>query len=259
MSPAVPGGRFADQTALVTGGSRGIGVAIARRLASEGARVLATSRLGDAGAEMIAPGVQFVRADVCDERAVAAAVKTAGDGRSLDICVANAGVLLVEDFLHADTSGWDRLVRTNLLGVMLSFRVAAEQMAAAGRGGKLVAVASTSGLRGEARTAAYSASKAGVIALVESLASELGPRGITVNAVAPGEVDTQMHAKAIDEVAVARRRSVEAVREDLVGEIPLGRLGSAEDVAAAVAFLASRDADYITGTALRIDGGSSLT
>ena len=233
----------------MTGGAAGIGEAIARRFAADGASVVVLD-----AAE--APGSQGVIADVTDPAQVADAVRQAAGAEGIDICVANAGVSLMEDFLSEPPERWELVLRVNLLGVMITLQAAAAAMASAGRGGRLLATASIAGLHGEPGSAAYCASKAGVIGLIKTLAIELAPLGITANAVAPGQIDTAMNARDLETVGSrSGRTAASLLQEHLDRRVPAGRLGTPDEVAALFAFLASDAAAFINGEVLRIDGG----
>jgi NAD(P)-dependent dehydrogenase (short-subunit alcohol dehydrogenase family) len=243
------------KTAVVTGGAAGIGRATALRLAAEGAGVLVIDRA--APAEPFPDSVLVAEGDVTDAASLETAMALLGDGP--DICVANAGISLVEDFVDGDLDAWRRVLDVNLLGVMVTFQVAARRMIAAGRGGRLLATSSLAGIRGEPTIAAYCASKAGVIAVVKTLAVELAPHRITVNAVAPGQIDTDMNARDVVATAEAEGRSPDEVRAELIRtRVPLGRMGAPHEVAALFAFLASDDAAFVTGETVRIDGAELL-
>jgi NAD(P)-dependent dehydrogenase (short-subunit alcohol dehydrogenase family) len=189
---------------------------------------------------------------------MAAAVSTAGDGVGIDVCVANAGLLLIEDFVDGDVEGWRRIVDVNVIGTMVTVREAARAMIASGRGGRIVLIASNAGLRGEAGAAVYSATKGALVALMQGLAVELAGVGIRVNAVAPGEVDAGMNTAAMAKLAAIAQVPEEGFRSQVIERIPARRMASAQDVAAAVAFLASDDAAHVTGLALPVDGGQLL-
>jgi NAD(P)-dependent dehydrogenase (short-subunit alcohol dehydrogenase family) len=240
------GGPLTGRRALVTGGAAGIGAAAARRLSADGAVVTVVDT---------APSATLV-ADVTDPAQMAEAVEAAAGEVGLDICIANAGVSLMEDFTAGTLASWERVLSVNLLGVMITLQAAARAMVDGGRGGRLLATASIAGLHGESGSSAYCASKAGVIGLVKTLAVELAPWQIRVNAVAPGQIDTAMNARDLETVG---RRSGESphalLREHLDRRVPARRLGTPDEVAALFAFLASDEAAFITGEVLRIDGG----
>jgi NAD(P)-dependent dehydrogenase (short-subunit alcohol dehydrogenase family) len=233
-------GSLEGRRALVTGAATGIGAATVARFRAEGAHVIGV----DAD-----PAFGGVVADVTDPDQIAAAVLATGE---LDICVANAGISLMEPFLEGGLGSWERVLRVNLLGVMNTLQQAALAMP---RGGRLLATASIAGMRGEADASAYSASKAGVIGLVRALAIELSPLGFTVNAVAPGQIDTRMNSADLETVSRREGRPAqELLQAHLDQRVPARRLGTPDEVAAVFAFLAS-DAAFITGTVVTIDGG----
>jgi NAD(P)-dependent dehydrogenase (short-subunit alcohol dehydrogenase family) len=234
---------FAGRRALVTGGLSGIGAATVRVLEEARARVAVLDR--DAGADVIAD----VRDAVGMDAAVAAAAEVL-DGAP-DVLVASAGVYRIAPLLELDPAEWDDVLDTNLRGTFLAGRAVARLLIAAGRGGAIVNLASTAALVGDAAepTAHYNASKAGVVALTRQMAIELAPHKIRVNCVCPGVIDTPM-LRLMDDPAAGERHLRESV--------PLGRLGTAEEVARVIAFLASDEAAYVTGVAVPIDGGSTL-
>jgi NAD(P)-dependent dehydrogenase (short-subunit alcohol dehydrogenase family) len=251
--------RLEGKRALVTGGRRGIGLAVSRRLQTEGAELVVVHRVDGPPCPSDLDGLRQVAADVTDREAMARAVEVAAEGSRLDICVANSGLYAERElFLDAPTQVWDHVLRINLLGVLVTFQAAARHMTAHGEGGRLLATASIAGLRGEKECPAYSAGKAGVVALVQSLSVVLAPSAITVNAIAPGPVDTAMARQAIADVAASTGRTPEAVRERRQSRIPLRQLGDVDEVAALFAFLASDEAGHITGETIRIDGGEIL-
>ena len=226
---------------LVTGAASGIGAATVARFMAEGAEVLGVDA---------APDHRGLVADVTDPDQMAAVIESAGE---LDVCVANAGVSLMEPFLEGGIDSWRRVLEVNLVGVMITLQAAARAMP---RGGRLLATASIAGIHGERNASAYCAAKAGVIALVKTLAIELAPRGITANAVAPGQIATAMNRRDLELAAErAGRAPDELLREHLAGRVPAGRLGDPEDVAAAFAFLASDEAAFVSGAVILVDGG----
>ena len=239
---------------LVTGAAAGIGAATARRFVADGAAVVALD-MAAAGADD-APNLRHIAGDVTDAAQVASAVEVAAGDDGLDVCVANAGVSLMEPFLAGGVDSWERVLRVNLLGVMITLQAAARSMVEAGRPGRLLATASIAGLHGEPGGAAYCASKAAVIGLVRALAVELAPHRITVNAAAPGQIDTAMNARDLETVGRSSGRSPkELLDEHLEQRVPARRLGTPAEVAALFAYLATDDAAFITGEVIRIDGG----
>ncbi len=238
------------QVALVTGASRGIGQAISLKLASEGVFVIATATT-DTGANatvaaILAQGgaAQAVRLDVADSAAVEALFKKiAAEHGRLDILVNNAGITKDGLMMRMKDSDWDSVLDTNLKGTFNCMREASKLMTKA-RYGRVVNISSVVGEMGNPGQANYCASKAGLFGLTKSAARELAKRNITVNAVAPGFIETDMTA-ALPEKG----------REALLQNIPMERLGSADDVAYAVGFLVSPQAAYITGQVLSVNGG----
>lgn len=253
--------RLEGKVALVTGAASGNGRAIALRFAREGAAVVCAdiredpdrdgADTGRATHDEIAAtggGAAFVRCDVTDaeqvQRAVAAAVATYG---RLDVAVANAGVNLgVHDLVDEPFAEYERTVAVNQHGVWWTCREAARQMLAQGDGGRLIAIASIASLVASPSGVAYNASKGAVLQLVRTLAAQLAPHRITVNAVCPGFVRTAMTKETQSDPERYSR---------VVAMHPLGRLGEPEDVAGAAFFLASEDAAFVTGVALPVDGG----
>jgi len=241
-----------SRIALVTGGSSGLGRAMVAALAWGGARVAFTYRSNAAGAQAVAAelpppaevvalqGDVGVEADVA--RIVAAAVARFG---GLDILVNNAGITRDALVLRMRPEDWQTVLDTNLTGAVRCCRQALPHLLAS-KAGRIINIASIAGIVGSAGQVNYSAAKAGLIGLTEVLARELAPSGITVNAVAPGVIDAGIVAGMPEQV---RRRLVEVV--------PMGRMGTAEEVAALVVFLASREAGYITGQTIAVDGGTT--
>ena len=242
-------GKLTGKKAIVTGASRGIGLAIATELAREGADVaiLSTSVKEDLAAKLFSElGVQVksYACNVADSETVQSVFKQIiADMGTVDILVNNAGITRDGLLMRMKDEDFDAVIATNLRSVFLCTRAVARTMMG-NRSGHIVNVSSINALRGQAGQSNYAAAKAGVIGLTRTNAMELAARGITVNAVAPGFIDTDMTAKLSPEV-----------REKYAAQIPLGRLGQPEDVAKLVAFLASDDAKYITGQIIGVDGG----
>ncbi|AHY46670.1 3-oxoacyl-[acyl-carrier-protein] reductase [Rubrobacter radiotolerans] len=242
------------RVALVTGGGRGIGRAVAVKLAEAGADVAVTYRSNDAEAEKTAAAVrkqgrkcELYKGDVAsaeDVERIFASVKDSF-GR-LDILVNNAGITRDNLLMRMKEREFDEVIETNLKGAYLCTKAAIRPMIRA-RWGRIVNITSVVGISGNAGQANYAASKAGVIGLTKSVARELANRNITVNAVAPGYVETELTASLPDDV-----------KEQILAQTPLGRFAHAEEVAASVAFLCGEEAGYITGQTLAVDGGMTM-
>ncbi len=242
------------KVALVTGASRGIGKAIAIELARQGVHV-AVNFAGNAQkaeevvAEVQSLGVQAlaIKADVANSEEVIAMVKQTIEAfGSLDILVNNAGITRDGLIMRMKEEDWDAVINTNLKGVFNCTKAVTRQMMKQ-RYGRIVNISSVVGVLGNAGQANYVAAKAGVIGLTKTLARELANRNITVNAVAPGFIETDMTDELPDEI-----------KQELLKQIPLGKLGKAEDIASVVRFLVSEDANYMTGQTLHVDGGMAM-
>ncbi len=245
---------FTGKNVLVTGGTRGIGRAVVEGFAAAGARVAFTYRSSAVEAEALMTalaeqGVEVLtfQSDAASaegaNKVVEGVVKTWG---SLDVLVNNAGITRDGLMLRMNEADWDAVIDTNLKGIF-NFSKAAYRPMMKQRSGKIINMSSVVGVTGNPGQTNYAASKAGIIGFSKSLAKELGSRGVTVNVVAPGYVETDMTA-----------RLPEAAREAMLGAVPLGRPARAEDIAGAVLFLASPAADYITGHVLHVDGGLAM-
>jgi len=237
--------------AIITGGTRGIGLAIARKLANDGYDLLLTYRGDEEAAKTAeqelassARRVMVIAADVSTaegaQLTIDTAVKQLG---GLDVLVNNAGITRDNLIMRMKEEDWDAVISTNLKGAFLTSKAAIRPMLRQ-RGGRIINLTSVVGLVGNAGQANYAAAKAGLVGLTKSLAKEVGSRGITVNAVAPGFIDTRLTDILPEDI-----------KTSLLANTPLGRFGSPEDVANAVAFLASPEAAFITGNTLSVDGG----
>ncbi|WP_346706501.1 3-oxoacyl-[acyl-carrier-protein] reductase [Merdimonas faecis] len=245
---------LAGKVALVTGASRGIGKAIACKLAREGAKVIINYNGSKEKAEAVKSEIEAAggqaevyQCDVSDYTACETFIQTViKEEGSLDILVNNAGITKDGLLMKMSEEDFDKVLDTNLKGAFNTIRFASRQMLRQ-KGGRIINMSSVVGVSGNAGQANYAASKAGVIGLTKAAARELASRGITVNAIAPGFIETDMTDVLSDKV-----------KEASEAQIPLGHFGKPEDVAAAAAFLASEEARYITGQVLHVDGGMCM-
>ena len=239
--------------AFVTGASRGIGKSVALRLAADGRHVVLASRsegpLSEVKAQIEEAGgkASVCAVDISDRKAFAEAVEgVASEHGRLDILVNNAGITRDNLLLRMSDEEWDSVIETNLTSAFVAMRAAARAMMK-GRFGRIVNIASTSGLVGNAGQANYAASKSGLVGITRTVARELGGKGITANVVAPGFIQTDMTANL-----------PESVLESVKGLIQVKRLGTPEDIAAAVAYVTSDDAGFLTGQVIAVDGGMTM-
>ncbi|MBS1270977.1 MAG: 3-oxoacyl-[acyl-carrier-protein] reductase FabG [Candidatus Marinimicrobia bacterium] len=242
-----------DKTVLVTGGSRGIGYTIAQSFAEQGANVVISSRSEDTlqqAAENLSEHGQVypIPCDVSDAKSVKDLIKEIiEEFGSLNVLVNNAGITRDNLMLRLNESDWDAVLNTNLKGAFLCTKFASRQMLRQ-KSGCIINISSVVGITGNPGQTNYAASKAGILGLTKSTAQEFSSRGIRVNAIAPGYIETDMTDELNDKQ-----------REELTGRIPLGRIGSPEDVAGTALFLASPLAGYITGQVFRVDGGMVMS
>lgn len=245
-----------DKGVLISGASRGIGLATAQRFLEEGSRVFLCGLESDEvraavdGLRTLDGAAGRVEGMACDVSDEGAAQHFVAEGErwlnGIDILINNAGIAWEEPFLDITPEHWDRILAVNLRGMFLVAQATARRMVARGRGGVIVLMSSKNGLAGEVKYGHYNASKGGIILLMKTMALELGPHGIRVNALCPGYIVTPL-SESID--------SPEFVADYAQRYIPLGRVGRVEEVAAAYAFLASDDASFIHGAELLVDGG----
>ena len=242
--------QLSGKTALITGASGGIGSAIAKNLSHQGAHVVLhgtrAGRLEELASE-IGSNVSVVTANLSDRAAVGSLVAEAAKATgAIDILVNNAGITRDNLFMRMKDEEWDDVLEVNLTSSMLLCRSAIRAMMKA-RWGRIISISSIVGVTGNPGQTNYAASKAGMIGFSKSLAAEVASRGITVNIVAPGFIETPMTDELADEQ-----------KQKLLANVPAGRLGSSQEVAAAVSFLASEEAAYMTGSTLHVNGGMAM-
>ncbi len=236
-----------SRSVLITGGNRGIGLAIARAFADSGDKVAITYRTGEPPAALTELGVLAVKCDITDTEQVEQAYKEIEDEHGpVEVLIANAGVTKDQLLMRMSEDDFTSVLDTNLTGTFRVVKRANRAMLRAKKG-RVVLISSVVGLLGSAGQANYAASKAGLVGFARSLARELGSRNITFNVVAPGFVDTDMTKVLTEEQ-----------RSGIVSQVPLGRYAQPEEIAAAVKFLASDDASYITGAVIPVDGGLGM-
>ncbi len=242
------------KTAFVTGGGSGVGAVIAEMLAEAGAQVVICGRRA-APLDAVAarhPNIRAVTCDITDEAAVTAAIAEAAP----DIVIANAGASESAPFVRTELAAFQRMMTVNLTGTFLTLREGAKAMQGKSWG-RLIAIASTAGLKGYPYVAPYAAAKHGVIGMVKSVALELVRKGVTVNAICPGFLDTEMTERSIANIVEKTGRTPEEARASLAATNPMHRLVPPEDVARAVLWLCGEGSDMVTGQAISVSGGET--
>jgi D-sorbitol dehydrogenase (acceptor) len=251
------------KVAVVTGGARGIGAAICRRYADEGARVAVADILADeaqALAQEIGRGAFGVQLDVTQRASIETMVETVvGRAGGIDILVNNAAVFDMAPLLDITEASYDQQFAVNVKGLLFTLQAVAAQMVKQGRGGKIVNFSSQAGRRGEPLVAVYCASKAAVISLTQSAGLALVKHGINVNSIAPGVVDTPMWDQVDALFAKYEGLPIGETKRRVGAAVPCGRMGVPEDLAGAAVFLASADADYVVAQTLNVDGGNWMS
>jgi len=254
--------KLSGKTAVVTGGARGIGAAICRRYAAEGARVVVADRLeaeSTALAATLGNDSIAVALDVTSRASIEAMVANVAATGGIDILVNNAAIYDLTPLLDISEESYDAVFAVNVKGLLFTLQAVARQMVAQGRGGKIINLSSQAGRRGEALAAVYCASKAAVISLSQSAGLALIEHHINVNAIAPGVIDTPMWDH-VDRLFAAQEGRPIGEKKRLVGEaVPYGRMGRPEDLTGAAVFLASDDAEYIVAQTLNVDGGNWMS
>lgn len=255
--------RLEGKVALITGGARGIGLAIAQRYAAEGARVIVADLLEDAArqaAEEVGHGATVVAVDVTRQDSIAAMVEAAvaAAGR-IDILVNNAGVFDLAPIMEITRESYRRVFAVNVEGLLFTLQAVAGQMIRQGDGGKIINFASQAGRRGEALVAVYCASKAAVISLTQSAGLDLIRHRINVNGIAPGVIETPMWDQVDAMFAKYENLPLGEKKRQVGAAVPFGRMGRPEEIAGMAVFLASADADYIVAQTYNVDGGNWMS
>lgn len=247
------------KVAFITGGAQGIGLAVARAMAAEGARVCVAdvqAARTEAAAAALGDAALGLALDVTDEAATERAADAVASrfGR-IDIAVPNAGILLLKHGVDMTTDEFRRVIDVNLTGAYITTRVVARRMMADDKGGRIIMTSSLFGLRGGRENVAYSASKFGMIGMMQSFAAELAPHGVLVNCVCPGQMDTDMIRQLFRDRAALRGVSAAEVEGALTSRIPVGHLGPMDHLAGTYVYLASGLSRYVTGQSIVVDGG----
>ena len=256
-------GRLEGKSAIITGSARGIGRAFAEAYAREGARVAIADidfERASETAAAIGPAAYAVRLDVTDQASIEAAVKTVEQtAGGIDILVNNAALFDLAPIVEITRASYDRLFAINIAGSLFMLQAVARSMIAAGRGGKIINMASQAGRRGEALVAVYCATKAAIISLTQSAGLDLIKHGINVNAIAPGVVDGE-HWDGVDALFARYENLPPGEKKRQVGEaVPFGRMGTPQDLTGMAIFLASPEADYIVAQTYNVDGGNWMS
>ena len=256
-------GKLADKVAIITGGARGIGAAVARRYAEEGARVVVADRLLDEAKSVAAAlghGAFAVALDVTDPQSIAAMVaEVVSQAGQIDILVNGAAVFDLAPITDITRESYHKVFRVNVEGLIFTLQAVARQMIAQGKGGKIVNFASQAGRRGEALVAIYCASKAAVISFTQSAGLALIKHRINVNAIAPGVVDTPMWDEVDALFAKYENLPLGEKKRQVGAAVPYGRMGRPEDLTGMAVFLASDDAEYIVAQTYNVDGGNWMS